>query len=417
MRNPEYQDQSKGSYFNVLLLLISPLVSYCIALLNYKNPSSKNVVWFFSAFFGFCLQIPAGLTGDSAVYRDKFLEYYQNNHDFDYLFSLFFSNRGHIEIVGNLISVTVAQFTGNYHYLFLCYGLFFGYFFSRNIAYMYKHFTGNLRNGSILLTFALTFVIPIWNINGFDFWTASQVFVFALLPIIYENKYRRIIFLLLCPLIHFSFYFMILICILFYFVKNFKKVLVVSFILSYFFTGIDPAQFAFIFNYFPDILTERTEAYVNSTKSNTGGNILRIINMIYSFCIYFVFYRSYIKNKMFIANNRNIERLFLFSFYIIAVFNVLSVIPSVGRFLLIGQMFIFISLFILLNNSRFKSYQIISDSLNSIRIVLIVFWVISMVRYLFPILGIGSIISNPFLVWFFVEDDIVIGNVLEFLNN
>jgi nitrogen fixation-related uncharacterized protein len=312
--------------------------------------------------------------------------------------------------------MTVAQFTNNYHFLLLSYGVFFGYFFSRNIAYMYEHSTGDLKKGYIWLTLSVTFVIPIWNMNGFDFWTASLVFIYVMLPVIYEKKYSRIVFLVFCPLIHFSFYFMIAISLMFFLIKSFEKIIVVVFILSFFITGVDNSQFDFLLGYFPDIITERTEVYINSSKSNTGGNILRFANLIYSLGLYYVFYKSYTTNKSYIDSKGNLKQMYLFVFYIIAVFNVLSLIPSVGRFLLIGQTFLFITLFFILNNKDFENYHKLYLDIKKIRIILILYWTLLIFRYLFPIVGIGSILSNPFLVQFFIDDDYVIGNILDFLN-
>lgn len=407
----------KYNFWFLLFFLVSPLFSYIAAIRNYRAPFSKNVVWFFAAFLGYCLQIQLDSTSDSAVYMNNFLNYYNYRLGYDHLTSSFFSNRNHIEIVGNLISMTVAQFTNNYHFLFMSYGLFFGYFFSRNIAYIYENFSGNLRKGSIWITVAITFVIPLWNINGFDFWTASQVFIYGLLPIICERKYNRVLFIALCPLIHFSFYFMFAITFLFVFAKRFKKALVLVFIVSFFFTGIDSSKFSFLFSYFPDILVERTEAYLNASKANTGGNIIRVVSLIYSFSVYFVFFRSYKSNITFIESNRHIERLYLFSFYIVGVFNVLSVIPSVGRFLYIGQIFLLMAIFLLLNAVKFENHRPIYNDIKKIRGILILFWSISILRFLLPMLGVGSILSNPFLVHLFVEDDFVFGNFLDFLNN
>lgn len=404
-------------FLGLLLFFISPLLSFFLSIRNYNVPFFKNIVWFFAGFLGYCLQVQTDGSGDSAVYLSNFLDYYNNSLNYDYLFDNFFSNRGHIEIVGNLIAMTVAQFTNNYHFLFLGYGLFFGYFFSRNISYMYENISAERRKGCIWITVAITFVIPIWNINGFDFWTASHVFIYGILPIIYKKKYHRVLFIALCPLIHFSFYFMIIISFFFLFIRYFKRTIVVIFILSFFVTEIESSQFSFVFNYFPEILVGRVDAYINGSKSNTGGNIIRFVNLLYSFSIYFVFYTSYINNKFFIEKDKNLERLYLYTFYIIGVFNVLSLIPSVGRFLFIGQFFLWVALFLMLNSLSLENYMRVYAGFNRIKIILILFWTISIIRYLFPLLGIGSFLSNPLLVWIFVNDDFVIGNFLDFLSN
>src|SRR5690606_21958839 len=93
---------------------------------------AKNGIWAFSAFVGYCFLIDENSTGDAFVYRYSFYYFIQNEYDYSRLFSSLFEYSSEIEFVERFISITVGQFTDNYHFLFFAYGLFFGYFFSRN---------------------------------------------------------------------------------------------------------------------------------------------------------------------------------------------------------------------------------------------------------------------------------------------
>ncbi len=405
--------------FAALLYFFSPLVAYVTALFNYEKSWAKNVVWGFAAFLGYTLQINLDSMGDMVVYRNKFLEFYNADFSLADLYLNFFSNSGHIEFVENVISVTVSQYTNDYHFLFMAYGLFFGYFFSRNIDYLYRHVKITQRKGSMWLIIGLTFVIPLWNINGFDFWTASQLFLFGVLPLIYEKSYKRFLFIVLAPFTHFSFYLIIGLSMIFLIVRSFKSGIIYVYIGSFFLFGVSASQFSDIASqYLPEIIFRRAEIYLNADLENqSGGTIVGMVTFVYTVAINLVFFTTYKKNKEFIEQDHNLNRFFLYTFYIIGVFNILSVIPSVGRFVMVGQWMLLSALFLLMNKREFGNYKLLGRNISKVSFIFILFWTISVMRYLFPILGIGSILSGPFWVDNFVDQDYVVGNILKFFSN
>jgi len=96
---------------------------------------------------------------------------------------------------------------------------------------------------------------------------------------------------------------------------------------------------------------------------------------------------------------------------------VLSLIPSVGRFLTITQCLMWISLFLLINNPEFTNFEQIGKYIGRVKVVLVIFWIFMTMRYLFPMLGLGSILSGPFWVDNFVNNDTVVGNAIDFIGN
>jgi len=404
-----------------LLFLVTPLISYVVALRSFKKTWAKNIVWAFTAFFGYTMQISANFAGDAAVYRSHFLDAYSLHTTVADLFSNFFVNSDHIEIMSDLLGVLVSGYTNNYHFLFLVYGVFFGFFFSRNLDYMYQRAGGNLRSASIWITVALSFVVPMWNISGFDFWTASHVYIYAMLPLLCEGSYRRLPFLFLSPLIHFSFYLLIMMTLSFIVAQRFKGPIIAFYVLSFFVFGIHPDEYSDVAgDYLPAIIYSRMQVYLNNASkvpTASGGTIVVAVNLLYKFALSAIFLMAYNANKIFIERHKYLNRIFLFAFYFTGIFNILSIIPSVGRFITVMQAFMWVGLFILLNHPDFKNFRQVTNLVNKIKIVLIIFWSITILRYLFPMLGIGSILSGPFWVNNFIDNDTVIGNVLEFLNN
>ncbi len=402
-----------------MLFILMPLLSYILALKSFKNKWAKNIVWGFAAYFGYAMQITNNFTGDASAYKERFLSYHAAHTSLKDLFDTFFVNSNHIEVVSDFISVIVSKYTSDYHYLFLSYGIFFGYFFSRNIDYIHKKNDGLQRTGSLIITIALSFVVPIWNINGFDFWTASQVFVYGILPLIYEGSPKRLFFILLTPLIHFSYYLIILLSVSFLFVKKFSKSVVIFFLFSFLIVGISPNQFVDIAsNYLPSFIFSRASMYLNaSSKASTGGNIIFVADLAYKLILSAVFYLCYQQNQEFIKGQKYLHRFFIYTFFLSGLFNILNVIPSVGRFISVTQIFMWMCLFFLLNNRDFRNSKQISLYIGRIKFFLLIFWSLQIMRYLFPILGIGSILSGPLWINNFVNDDVVIGNFFDFLSN
>ena len=110
------------------------------------------------------------------------------------------------------------------HILLMVYAIFYGYFLSRNLYYIYSKSTNHNFYINKWIVITLFFLIPIWFINGFDFYFATQIFLYATIPYIYENKTRRLPLLILAPLTHFSFFFVIGVFFIYYFSQKLPQI-------------------------------------------------------------------------------------------------------------------------------------------------------------------------------------------------
>ncbi|MGY5351720.1 hypothetical protein ACXGQW_04010 [Wenyingzhuangia sp. IMCC45533] len=399
------------------VFLISPLLAYVVALKNLRFSWSKNIIWFFCGFVGYTLQIPPNSAFDAASYKRHFLEYRTNGENFTSLINSMFTNSNHLEFVEKSISITVGQVTSNYHILFLAYGLFFGFFFSRNLAYVYKESRGVHRRGSMWVIIIIAFLIPPYTISGFDYWTASQVFIYITMPIIYENKKKNSWLLAIVPFIHFSFYLVIFLLISFYFLRKKKRLLLIFYGVSFLSFFLNKSIFNVFMNYLPSVITRRMDIYMNAEQiERTGGNIMRLVGLIFNIATSILFYVTYTKNKTFIETKGGVNRLFLFTLYFAAFFNVLSIIPSVGRYRIVANIFIWMCVFLLYNHKDFNNHRKLYNGIRVMRIFILFYCLANTIRFYFPMLGLGSILSNPLFVNLFVDDDYVVGNILKKLN-
>lgn len=414
----------KHSFFTIstLLFLISPLVAFFYSLRNYEKKWAKNIVWAFIAFFGYIIQIPYNSTSDSAVYRMRFWSYRFHPVNVYELFTNLYSDTQHIDVIEKSISSTLAQYTNDYHFLFLMYAILFGFFYTRNLELLFinKKFDKPKSLFSLFLAIAIT--VPFWTINGFDFYFASQVFIFAILSFLIKNEKKYLLFLIICPLTHFSFFFPVFLFFTFLFIKKFSilhNTLFWFFIFSLLAFGISISLLeAIISNFLPSIVYNKYQVYLAGVQEKeSGGRIIGAFVFIYTLVLNIVYILLYIKNKPFIAQNKILYNLFLFVFFFLGIFNFIKVIPSIERFLYIGRWIQLTSVFLLITFLNNETQKIkIKNTVFKLTPLINIMLMIEILRHVFLLIGSKKIFSNIFLVSYFDEKDQVIGNILNFLN-
>ena len=199
------QHNAKSGFYSAILFLVWPLLALASAFRNYKSHWAKNMLWAFVAFYGFCFAIGAENSGADIV---RYVAQYQELHDVNMTFATaqrYFIESGEIDIARTVIAIILSRFTDSQSVLTLVYGIIFGFFFSRNMWYVLEHFKGKIRPITILLFICFSLIVPIWNINGFRMWTAAHIFIYGLLPFLFEGKRGGVIISSLAILMHYAF--------------------------------------------------------------------------------------------------------------------------------------------------------------------------------------------------------------------
>src|SRR5699024_605065 len=105
-------------------------------------------------------------------------------------------------------------------------------------------------------------VIPIWNINGFRMWTAAHIFIYGLLPYLFEDKKKGAFIASLAILVHYSFLVPVGVMFFYMFLGSRLTLYFGFFLATFFISEIDLSVFnTVIENYTPEILQERTADY------------------------------------------------------------------------------------------------------------------------------------------------------------
>lgn len=366
---------------------------------NIKEYWAKNAFWAFITYFGFTFVIISEGNDAYQYWLDLNNMYYDRTTVSEF-FSTFYSTHSGIDIFQPLITYLVSFFTNSSKVLFAVFGFVFGYFYSRIIWLLMKLNEYKLDINISILIFCCALVIPFWFIGGVRFWTASIIYIYAILHYIFSaRKNKYLLLIILTPLVHFSFFLPATIFGIYYLFGNRLYVYYLLFIMTIFVSELDITYFSDLAtSYFPELLKERVTGYLNedyatSVKENSLSlnwyvnlyiNLLTWFNRVIISLIFF-----------YLAKKKNIP-LLSFSLLFSAFANILITVPSGSRFLTISNMFLLATIIILYKrfNTRIKKIIIVGFP------VLLFFCLVS-VRLGFdsmsPFLFIGNPIISTFL--------------------
>lgn len=263
------------------LFIISPFFALIVSFNKVNiNKYLPNVLWFFIAFY--CSNIDLVRLGkDPDISR--YCAHYFKGFDFIEFEWTYFYTSTVFDLINPFFQFVAAKLSSNYRVLLLFYGLYFGYFYSRNFVYFYNLINSNNKISSIMrqiLVMVLLMILPFYDVNGFRFWSAMQIIVFA----IFVVKQRELPLLILAAITHFSFWMVVILYVLFKisqsFVNLYKvwyvllKVAVVLYILNLFipqniFVRVDVSSFSFL----GENLSERISAYTDKSDETIEAQV------------------------------------------------------------------------------------------------------------------------------------------------
>lgn len=387
------------------LFLVSPLVSLCIVLRSYKGPLVKNVLWAFIIFYGFNFVIYDEFM-DANRYAERLVTLHRTEVGLDNFLGLFLSDdeSSFLDAAGPLITFVVSRFTESATVLFGAYAMVFGFFYSRNVFFVLERTEGKLKIVSWIALSIICLIIPFWSINGFRFWTASQLFLYGMLPYLFEEKKRKYLLISACSvLFHFSFAIPLAVVIFSGMLTRNLTVLYIAFLVSFLFNFVQlqPLQ-DFLMQYAPDFLHTKLHTYVNE---NYAGNLeaaqettkwfvlfkselIRYFGVILISILYFL-NREYIKEREVLMNT------FCMILYFSVFNNVIASIPSVGRFQLLNYFLLYSFVLMIVQNDS-GEFLWLKRSI-CLAAPLLAIFVTFQLRIGFQTINILTITGNPFL--------------------
>jgi len=402
---------NSNKFFLLLAFFISPFFSLVLSFKNYKLLWSKNILLLYSAFFGYSFLINQNSDSDSLLYKEQFLKF-ANNKNLNIFESFNSEDSDNYDFIEQTISYLTSKITDNYRVLFSIYGIIFGFFYSRNIWSLFNLVKSKIKLVSLPIFIAFIFVDSIWQINGFRFWTATHIFFFAVYPFVLEKDKSKLGFLILAPLLHFSYIMPVIIFIAFVLIGNKRKLFFYLFISTFFLKNINIKVFTeIVIDLLPNYLVKKTLAYTNDlygadlndfkeTKNWLANNTENLANFYFAVVIIFLYFRY----KTFFNQNKNLDRLFCFTLLLYSFANIFGLVPSGSRFFYLAYLFALIFLFSFIEkNENDKSYY---NFLYSLSPFLLLFTYMCL-RVGLEYINFMCIFGNPISA-FFINDDFLL---------
>jgi hypothetical protein len=401
-----------------LLFLIWPLLSVYTAIVNYRANWAKNAIWLFVIYFGFSMTILEFSDGER--YRDRFLQLTTEDINVSNYFERVLSESP--DFIEPFITYYLSRITGDYRILFAVFGLIFGYFYSRNIWLLINSSVGIIKQFSIVLIITLALIMPFWTIVGFRFNTAFHIFLFGLLNYYIHNKKSYLLFIIISPLLHFSFIIpsiiLLIIEILGY---KYYKIYFYLFLLSFFVEQLNVSILSDGASFLPEVFSKRVNDYTSEEYVESVGKYQSItrddVNLyvvLYrralSFTIIVLFSIVYFKSLDLIKKNKLLSKLFCFTLFFYSFSNFISSVPSAGRFFMISQVTAISFLLLFFQNNK----EIYLKNLKHIKWaspLLIFFCIISFWEGL-SYINFLTIVGNPILA-IFIESNIAIADIIK----
>lgn len=413
----------KKSY-HLIYFLLQPFFTLLYYLKNFRKPEAKNVMWLFTVFFGFTFAIGKETqNSDMTRYIADIPLFHSMNLGFSGILAYYYASP-EIDILRISLAYIVSYFTANGFYLIIVYGVIYGFFYSRNMWYILDRLKGRTKSFTRILIFCLFLVIPIWGLNGFRFWTGAHIFLFGLLPFLFEGKKKALIWCFITPfVVHYSFLAALIPLCIYLIFGNKIKLYYIFFIFSLFISSINITQFnKLVDTYAPKSFAEKSAGYrgkenvanftsgkgrYNREKEVWYSKFFREIQKYTVAMFLLVFYWSFRKS---LSSNRELLRLLSFILLFYAFANILSSLPSGGRFVVVGNLLAFSFLTLHLQNN------IVNRDLYRVANIATPFLVVTIIislRLSLYFLSLMSLIGNPITAIFSFGDNISLNDIIK----
>jgi hypothetical protein len=310
-----------------------------------------------------------GTEADGVRYAERLVNMHNETVSWENFTASFYSEDiNMIDIFVPLLTYLLARVTVNSSWLFLIFGLVFGFFYSRNIWFVLEKLPGKLCFSLVGLITCYMLLCPIWEINAVRMWTALHIFIYGALPYLYNSDRSKLFWCVLSVFVHFSYVLPLIILIIYYFIPKSTTVLYCIYLITFFIETINLEQINTVLtSLLPNFLFSRVNMYVNENvlqslqeAQNSTNFYILLSNQIIKWGIAIAFFAICFYGKKWIKNSQSLYNIVCFSLFTYTIFNIVSLVPQGVRFIQISNMFSFISiiLFFALIPNKYKSTNI-----------------------------------------------------------
>lgn len=397
----------REKFANYGFALIWPLGGLIKSLIDFREPIAKNLFWIFCVFYGLVhiYNPEGGSNADSVRYAEGFETMYRTSQTFgEVIDSVYDEDGGSTDYYVVLVTYALSRFTGNTHILFMVFALVFGFFYSRNIWFLINHIRGKFNFVVTILILSFALIVPIWSINGVRMWTAMQVFIYGFLPYLYNRNFSKIWWCILSVFFHFSFVPIVILTLIYLFLPKKNLIFFIIYIVTLFIHELDLESvreklldLGFGGSIDGKIISYTSEQYaeeLEELKEQTSFIVTFTNNVNYYIYQLFLILSFILLRKK--KNNNKLNIFFCWTCTAFAFGNLVSLIPTAGRFLLLAYFFSIV-LFIRIYQT-YSSY--LFNQLSKYLCVILIIPIVFSIRIGMDFWGISLLVTDFFTCWF-----------------
>ena len=223
-RNTNNDLASETTIFKLLLFVLNPCLAFVVSLFSVKKKSSYLIFFLFGMVFCWSMYMRPVMMGQDG-YIDFVNITYRFYNQADMTFSQLIdamadtfngTGGGEKDLYNLMINWITMQFSRNYHLMYVIASVPFSYFMLKSLWTITSD-NVRFRNSLICFLILALFILPkdIFNVQNFRYSTATWIAVYAMLKIFYYGEKKKYILIALTPLIHASFWFLVLVVIVY----------------------------------------------------------------------------------------------------------------------------------------------------------------------------------------------------------
>lgn len=320
----------------IVLFFLNPFLSLLYAFLMNIKTNKKIFYAFvilFSLYFGYSLT-PQNTALDSFQIIRLF-------ESWDSIFPSYsdflrewikFDNHFAKDLYEGTIFFFVRIFTNNYHFIFLICALVFSVFKLKSFDYFLRDYTYNRLH--IILAIFFFISIPLFEINGIRFFTASWIAIYATLKIFVDSNKRYLCLLAITPLVHITFlFYLLIIAIAYVAVRRVNSKILIAFFITSIFIGLAWDTLPKIGSVGDSVLGNLLDAYINDdykTQIDTAvaqSNFVRIFNPLR-----YLYYNATVMMLYLNLKDKPNKYIVIILIVLLSITNCVGFIPSMSRF-------------------------------------------------------------------------------------
>ncbi|MGV8995265.1 MAG: EpsG family protein [Flavobacterium sp.] len=357
--NKPLESNSLNSGYLVLIFIFWPFIAFLLACADYRNKISRKIILAFFALYGLLFYLNPLMDGYRRAEGLKVIA----EQPFSNLFNTFANlYEESLDFVEPVLIFTISRFTDFHGILFAVYALIFGSLMLYYLRKMYGHYESNKNANTLMFLIFLICANPIYNIGGFRMWTASWIYAICVLNYIHKPNFKYVLLSACAFLVHFSFFPLIIMFMLYTFLKNRVKIYGLLAISTFFVAELNISQVRQYAALFGAASERKITAYTYEghieTVAEGAGNAAWYVQFINGgvkyfilFCLLFIFYKTKGQFK-----SKFTASFYSFSLLILSFANISGLLPSGSRFYKVYYIFAYttILLYYIYENSERK---------------------------------------------------------------